>query len=81
MDLESESIVVLLLVNMLALLIIVIYLIFFQKWGTKQYDNLDENLGTFKKPYANEMLYGEGHSNVESLIDKNESSVYTRSNA
>lgn len=35
-----------------------------------------ENLDNFKKTYGNDLFFGEGPSNAESLLDKDQSSVH-----
>ena len=67
MDIELSSFLSLILANCLIVLGISLFLCFFHKWTARPYDDLAMNIhGEF---------LGQGISNIESLLDKDESTV------
>ena len=82
MDIESTSLAAMLLVNTLILSAAFVYYVFFYRWDNKTYDDLAENVGgRYNKNGAaievgdGELFLGEGASNIESLLGKDESSM------
>ena len=84
MDIESTSIVSLLIINGLVLGGVFIYYCFFYKWDNKTYDDLAENIGNRydKGPSKGrgvtlngDLFIGEEASNIESLLGKDDASV------
>ena len=75
MDIEVSSIVVVLAANVLIILGIIIYSCCFFKWDQKNHDDLAENWDCAKVGPANELYLGEGASNIESLLGKDDTTV------
>jgi len=78
MDIESTSLASMFIANCLILAGVFLYLAFYYKWDNKSYDDLVENVGTrFNKNggIEGEIFLGEGASNIESLLGKDESSM------
>lgn len=67
----------LLIANALVVISVIVYVIFFYKWDNKTYDDLAENVGNRfdKVEFAGEMYLGEGASNIESLLGKDDASI------
>lgn len=74
MDLESTSLLALFSANFIVFSAIVIYLYFFYKWDSKTYDDMFESRGQKfnKNGIANDMYIGDGDSNIQSLLDKDQ---------
>lgn len=84
MDIESTSLAALLITNGLVLSGVFIYYAFFYKWDNKTYDDLAENVGgRYSKAGGGvgpvgmdgEIFLGEGASNIESLLGKDDASI------
>lgn len=74
MDIELSSLAALLLANGLITVCIIVFLAFFYKWDSKTYDDLAENVDNYGGGgFNNEMFLGEGASQIESLLAKEES--------
>jgi hypothetical protein len=77
MDIESTSLVTLWVVNGLVFLSVVVYLCFFYRWDSnKTYDDLAENRVDKYNQTANDMFIGDGDSNIQSLLDKEQAFMY-----
>ena len=83
MDIESTSLAALLITNGLVLSGVFIYYAFFYKWDNKTYDDLAENVGgryskagvTGPVGVDGEIFLGDGASNIESLLGKDDASI------
>ena len=73
MDIELSSLASLLMANGLIVLVIAIYFTFIYKWDNKTYDDLGENVDGYGGGMSNnEIFLGEGASQIESLLAKDE---------
>jgi Na+/melibiose symporter-like transporter len=71
MDIESCSLVVLVSINLIVFIGVILFLAFFYKWDNKTYDDMVENLDNYRRAgFGNELYLGEGASNIESLLAK-----------
>lgn len=78
MDIESTSLASLFVVNSVILSGVFIYLAFYYKWDNKTYDDLADNVGSRYNKNGGidgEIFLGEGASNIESLLGKDESAI------
>lgn len=75
MDIEVSSIIALIAINFLILISIIIYLFFYYKWDSKTYDDMAENLDNYRPMNGNDLFLGEGTSNIESLLGKDDTTV------
>lgn len=81
MDIEVSSLGILVTVNLIIFIGIGIYLRFFYKWDNKQYDDMAVNLDNYRRnTYGNELFHGEGASNIESLLCKDDTLVQFQGN-
>ena len=86
MDIESTSLLALFVANFIIFMVVVIYLYFFYRWDSKTYEDMVESRGQkFTKNHggiANDIMFiGDADSNIQSLLDKDQSAFQYAGNS